>query len=144
MKVLILEEDREAAKAIETAIRLSIPVDVKTCSSVARAQILLKSDISIKALITTYEMQNYSFDRCHQLALFAKVHRPDIRQMGIGTYEKRELIFGKNKVLLVGVDELKVDFAEMLYPKKIVSLERRKQNAQVISLFSALEDPYDV
>lgn len=144
MKVLILEEDREAAEAIKAAIRFNFPVEVKTCSSVARAQSLLKSDISIKALITTYEMQNYSFDRCHQLALFAKVHRPDVRQMGIGTYEKRELIFGKNKVLLAGADDIKVDFAEMLYPKKIVSLERRKQNAQVISLFSILEGSYDV
>jgi len=144
MKVLILEEDREAAEAIKAAIRFNFPVEVKTCSSVARAQSLLKSDISIKALITTYEMQNYSFDRCHQLALFAKVHRPDVRQMGIGTYEKRELIIGKNKVLLADANDIKVDFAEMLCPKKIVSLERRKQNAQVISLFSALEGPYDV
>lgn len=144
MKVLVLEEDTQAAGQIKSVIRLHFPFEVKTCSTVTQAKSLLTSDISVKALITTFEMKNYSFDRCHQLALFAKVHRPDVRQMGIGTYNKRELILGENKVLLADADEIKVDFAEMLYPKKITSLERRKRDAQIVSLVSISEGPYDV
>jgi len=144
MKVLVLEDDAPAAEKIKAAIRFNFPFDVKMCSTEAQAKSLLTSDISVKALITTFEMKNYLSDRCHQLALFAKVHRPDIRQMGIGTYNKRELILGENKVLLADADDIKVDFAQMLCPKKIVSLERRKRDAEIVSLNSISEGPYDV
>lgn len=143
-KVLILEEDEGAASQLSSIIKNSFHISVETCLSLSDAKKLLKSDISIKFLLTTYDMADYTIDRCHELALFAKVHRPDIRQMGIGTYTKPELILGDDKVLLAGTRDLQTDFAELLHPEKVVSIDRKKLDAQIISLASLFGGPYDV
>jgi len=141
--VLIVEEDEFAARLMGKLVRDSFPIQAIFASNTPTAKKLLKTNISIKYLISSYDMTERNLNRVAVLANFCRIARPDIRQMGIGAFKKKELMFGKEKVFLNSADE----FIQMMFSlvhSHVTFLENQKKDAEVIILSELFEYPYDV
>ena len=140
---LIVEEDRSAATQMRAMIESQFKIKTICTGDTSRAKRLLKNNIAIKYLITSYDITEKKPDRLHYLAEYCHEVRPDVRRMGVGTFEKNELMFGNNKVFLQSTKDFSEQMTSLVYPH-IVFLEEHKKNAEVIHLSDLMRYPYDV
>ena len=144
IRILIVEEDEIIVESMKKIIKKSIPLaNILSCPNADIAKRKLISDKEIKFLITTYTMKGFGTDRLDDLAYYIKEVRPDVRQMGIGSFHKSELILGHHKLLLIDERELQLGSIGLVYPG-VTPIDKHKQDDGVISWAYMTSYPYNI
>ena len=141
--ILIVEKDSSAAKQMCDVIEESFKIKTICTDSTDKAKDILKNDISIKYLITSYDITEKQQDRLNMLVEYCDKIRSDVRKMGIGTFEKSELMFGDDKVFLQSTKDFITQMTSLISPH-VVFLDDYKNKKKKVSFNDFAKYPYDV
>ena len=144
-KILIfVEGDELAGNQLKAIVQKSYTdsIEIIVCKDSETAKKYVLDDRTLCLLITAYSVSDFVGDSSHEVAQFAQMNRPGLKQLGIGSFKIEELVYGRSRVLLTNAEELRDEVLQLVQPN-LVSMNLFRRGKLSLCLKDITQSPYD-